>query len=73
MTEIKIILNKKMNKSLKKMADALGVTTIEAIFRSLALLNVAIEENEKGNKISVTKDGEIIKEIIGISENEFKN
>jgi len=79
--EIKILFNSEkeeiiMNKctmqfsfeqgnTLDKYAKEMETTRENVLRKALSLLTVALEEKKKGNRVSVTKDGEIVKEIVG--------
>ena len=52
--------------SLDEMAVELGTTKAGVLKTALSLLKVAIQEREQKNHIAVTRDGKVVKEIVGI-------
>ena len=66
MSLLKIEITKKQDKALQKMADQLGTTKAKVLQKGMVLLQVALRENKDGNKIGITRDNKIIKEIVGI-------
>lgn len=65
MSILRIKITKKQDRSLQKMADNMKITKARVLQKGLALLQVVLEESKNENKISVTKDDKIIKEIVG--------
>ena len=59
-------MTKKQKKSLQKMADDLETDIPGVLQQGFALLEIAIREHKEGNQLSITKDGKILKEIIGV-------
>ena len=52
--------------SLEEMADELGTTKAGVLKTALSLLKVALRERERHNHIAVVKNGQVVKEIVGI-------
>lgn len=65
-SRIQLTFSRRQAESVRAMAAELGVTKGEVVRRAFALLTVAVRETESGNRISVTKDGAIVKDIVGI-------
>ncbi|UUO04577.1 hypothetical protein M4951_14375 [Blastopirellula sp. J2-11] len=65
-TRLNIKFNDRQQKSLEQMAEELDTTKAGVLRTALSLLEVAIKERRVGNQISVTKDNEVVKEIIGL-------
>lgn len=65
-SRLNVKFNERQQKALDEMADELGTTKAGVLKTALSLLEVVIRERREGNQISVTKDNEILKEIIGI-------
>lgn len=63
---LNIQLNQKQKKALEQIANELGTTKVGVLQKALALLEIALRENKSGNQLSVTKDEEILKEIVGL-------
>lgn len=53
-------------RSVDAMADELGTSKAEVFRRAFALLQLAVRERKAGNVIAAVRDGEVVKEIIGI-------
>ena len=63
---LNIQLSQRQKKALDDIADELGTTKVGVLQKALALLEIALREGKQGNHISVTKDDEIVKEIVGL-------
>ena len=63
---ININLNDKQQDTITELAKELGTTKSDVLRTALALLKVAVKENKSGNSLSVTKDGKVVKELVGI-------
>lgn len=55
-----------LNSVLDEMAEKTHTTKSEVLRKSIALMEVAVQEKERGNQLGVFKDHQIIKEIIGL-------
>lgn len=55
-----------LNNVLDEMAEKTHTTKSEVLRKSIALMEVAVQEKERGNHLGVFKDHQIIKEIIGL-------
>lgn len=58
--------SKRQEAALKAMAEALETTQAGVLRIALALLEVSVKEYKAGNQISVTRDGKVVKQIIGL-------
>lgn len=56
----------RQRQSIEGMAAELDCSMTEVIRRAMALMRTAIAEEKAGNQICVTKDGKIVKQIVGI-------
>jgi hypothetical protein len=56
------------SKAIEEMARQLGTNEAGALKTALSLLQAALGERKKDNRLAVVKDGKIIKEIVGISD-----
>lgn len=65
-SRLNIKFSERQQKSLEEMADELDTTKAGVLRTALSLLEVAMRERKDGNQISVTKDNEVVKEIIGL-------
>ena len=65
-TRMNIQFTEKQKKSLEEMAQELGTSQAGVLKRALSLLKVAINEREHHNHLAITKDGQVVKEIVGI-------
>ena len=65
-TKITLQFTEQQTRSLDDMASELETTKAHVIRVALALLNVAVDEKQKGNQIGIVRDGKVLKEIIGI-------
>ena len=66
METLSIKMTKKQKRALQKMADDMDKDISGVLQTGFALLQVAIRESKEGNDLAVTKDNEIIKEIVGV-------
>lgn len=58
--------SRRQEAALKAMAEALETTQAGVLRIALALLEVSVKEYKAGNQISVTRDGKVVKQIIGL-------
>jgi len=63
---MKVTLTTQQKDSLKVMGYDLHTDLSGVIQQSLGLLERCVNERKKGNNISITKDGKVLKEIVGI-------
>jgi predicted transcriptional regulator len=66
MTRLNVQFTDKQNKSLEQMAEELGTSKAGVLKAALSLLKVALREREQQNQIAVVKNGQVVKEIVGI-------
>jgi len=66
MSKLNIAFTERQMQSLVRMQDSLDTTKAGVIRKALSLLEVVVRENHAGNTICVTRDGEIVKEIVGL-------
>lgn len=64
--KLNVQFNERQKKALDEMALELETTKAGVLKMALSLLEVAIRERKDGNRIGVIKDGQIVKEIIGV-------
>lgn len=55
-----------LNNILDEMAEKTCSSKSDILRKSIALMEVAVQEKEKGNHIGIVKDQKVIKEIIGL-------
>ena len=65
-SRLNVKFSERQQKALEDMAQELGTTKAGVLKTALSLLEVAIRERKVGNQISVTKNDEVLKEIIGL-------
>lgn len=65
-TRLNVQFTERQNQSLEEMAEELGTTKAGVLKTALSLLKVALREREQKNQIAVVKDGQVVKEIVGI-------
>jgi predicted transcriptional regulator len=65
-TRLNVQFTERQNQSLEEMAEELGTTKAGVLKAALSLLKVALREREQKNQIAVVKDGQVVKEIVGI-------
>ena len=65
-SRLNVKFSERQQQALEEMAERLGTTKAGVLKTALSLLEVAIRERREGNQISVTRDNEILKEIIGL-------
>jgi hypothetical protein len=66
MTRLNVQFTDKQNKSLEQMAEELGTSKAGVLKAALSLLKVALREREQQNQLAVVKNGQVVKEIVGI-------
>jgi hypothetical protein len=66
MTRLNVHFSVRQRLSLHAMARELGCTQAEVLRKALALLKVATDAQKEGCTLSVTKDGKVVKEIVGL-------
>lgn len=66
MTRLNVQFTDKQKKSLDEMAEELGTTKAGVLKTALSLLKVALRERENQHQLAVVKNGQVVKEIVGI-------
>ena len=60
---LKVEFSANQTSRIKSMGEIQGVSEVEIVKRALALYDLALKEQFAGNKLSIIKDGAIIKNI----------
>ncbi|MGE3920560.1 MAG: DNA-binding protein [Gammaproteobacteria bacterium] len=55
-----------LNDTLEQMSEVSHTSKSEILRKSIALMEVALDEKQKGHQLGVIQDQKVIKEIIGI-------
>lgn len=66
MTRMNIQFNDRQRQSIREMAAYLGRSQAGVLQVALALLKIVVREQKLGNTIAVVKDGQVLREIVGI-------
>ena len=65
-SRLNVQFNDRQRKALDELAQDLNTTKAGVLKTALSLLEVAIREKREGNRISVVRDNNVVKEIVGI-------
>ena len=64
---LNLVITRKLDETLEKLADANGTNKSEILRKALALFEVANEARERGNKLGIlSKDRQVLTEIVGL-------
>lgn len=67
-TRLNVQFSAHQQRLLEDMARELHTTPAGVLQKALSLLQATIRERQQHNSIAVVKDGEVVKEIVGISQ-----
>jgi len=65
-SRLNVQFNERQKKTLDEMSVELGTTRTGVLKTALSLLEIALTEQKRGNRLGVVKDDEVLKEIVGI-------
>lgn len=68
MTRMSVWFTNRQRESIRKMGAQLGCKQAGVFQAAFALLQIAIREKRLGNNIAIVKDGQVLREIVGIFE-----
>ena len=64
---LNLVITRKLDETLEKLANANGTNKSEILRKALALFEVANEARERGNKLGIlSKDRQVLTEIVGL-------
>jgi hypothetical protein len=64
---LNLVITRKLDETLEKLANANGTNKSEILRKALALFEVANEAKERGNKLGIlSKDRQVLTEIVGL-------
>ncbi len=64
---LNLVITRKLDETLEKLANANGTNKSEILRKALALFEVANEAREHGNKLGIlSKDRQVLTEIVGL-------
>ena len=66
MAKLTVEFSGKTEEILKELAAEAGTSKVDVLRRALALYKYAVDETKEGKRISVTKDNEILKDVVNI-------
>jgi biotin operon repressor len=67
-SRLNVAFSDRQNEALESLAHELGMTKAGVLKTALALLETALRERKAGNQIAITRDGVVVKEIVGLWE-----
>jgi hypothetical protein len=68
MTRTSVWFTNPQRESIRKMAAQLGCKQGGVFKAAFALLQIAIREQRLGNKLAIVRDGQVVREIVGVLE-----
>jgi Ribbon-helix-helix protein, copG family len=64
---LNLVITRKLDDTLEKLANANGTNKSEILRKALALFEIANEAKERGNKLGIlSKDRQVLTEIVGL-------
>jgi len=64
---LNLVITRKLDETLEKLANANGTNKSEILRKALALFEIANEAKERGNKLGIlSKDRQVLTEIVGL-------